>query len=758
MNTAKKALYFKVGGGIVLISTLVYAAMTFLPATQPITTIAPYAFDEGNLLSGDTRAFRPWFENGAWQGDLIEYNVDASGIRTTDADVGSNPPTATGNNWMARATFADMEATYPNGDYWHEATTSSDKRRNIFTVNSDSGDQVDFLWNNLSDSQKAALDQATVDAGLLGAYDSNILNFVRGDRSEEKSALGGTLRLRYSLLGDIINSNPVYIGAPAEAYVIEGFPTYKFENLNRAGRVAVGANDGMLHVFDASDGREVYAYIPSMVIDKLSKLAAVPYVHNYYVDGELFYGSAYIDDDWKSLLSGGLGAGGKGLFVLDVTNPLVSDDKVLYEITGTNIGYIYGKPRLGRESGGTWNVYIGNGYGNTDAGGNPGNAELLIISLEDGTISRMYTGIQGGLSAPALVSGADRVVDIVFAGDNNGDMWKFDIANNAVTKIFDGSPDRPIMTAPVVGAHPNGGFMVFFGTGNKTSLVDAADASYPTQAIYGIWDSPIGNTIVQQYLAEDTADFTADGTYNPEQVRYMVDGPTTGAQPFNATVDYAGPVCQSTTPNTCAMGWMVELPNTGERVLGTPSLRAGRVSVVTTNPIGTNSDPDLDGDSWLMSLFYLTGGDGGDVAFNVSGDGALDTDDRFTVDGQSVPPTGIGLGDGIISQPAIVRVADGIDMVFINGLRLPIPQIPTGDTFLNGHIDVETDGPSTDPNAGGSVAPNNLSKHSEGYNIQTSDGVGRGVDGHVHAYDTIHNQVYVDFFELEPRRGLGNLK
>ena len=61
--------------------------MTFMPATQPVTTIAPYAFDEGNLLSGDTRAFRPWFENGAWQGDIIEYNVDASGVRSFPARI-----------------------------------------------------------------------------------------------------------------------------------------------------------------------------------------------------------------------------------------------------------------------------------------------------------------------------------------------------------------------------------------------------------------------------------------------------------------------------------------------------------------------------------------------------------------------------------------------------------------------------------------------------------------------------------------------
>lgn len=768
MNTSKKVPYFKIAGGIVLISTLVYAAMTFAPSTQPVTTMAPYAFDAGNLLRGDTRAFRPWFENGAWQGDVIEYDVDEFGVRSTDADVGSNPPTATGNNWMARATFADKEANVR--DYWQESS-GNDSRRSIFTVNSDSGSQVPFLWNNLSDAQKSALDPATaIIATADRPYDSDILNFVRGDHSNEKSATGGTLRLRYSLLGDIINSNPVYIGQPEEAFVIEGFPTFKFDNADRAGRVAVGANDGMLHVFDASDGSEVYAYIPSMLIGNLGNLAKSPYNHTYYVDGELFYGSAFITDTWKSLLSGGLGAGGKGLFILDVTNPDPSDDKVLYEITGTNIGHIYGKPRFGRTADGSWNVYIGNGYGNTNASGNPGNAELLIISLEDGSISRIDTGLKGGLSAPALVSGADRVVDFVFAGDTNGNMYRFDLTDNSVETIFDsiadaGIPygDRPIMTAPVIGAHPNGGFMAFFGTGNKTSLVDVADASYPIQAIYGIWDSANDDVIVQQHLAETTATFSTQGdgtgspTSNTEDVRYIVESAGPGAAPGNAAVDYGSSVCK--TADNCAKGWMVELPNVGERVLGTPSLRAGRVSVVTTNPVGTDGEPDLEGDSWLMSLFYLTGGDGDDISFNLSGDGILNDDDRFTLLNSDalLPPVGIGLGDGMISQPTIVRVADGIDMVFINGLRLPLPQTFEGGPFLSGHIDVETDSPSTAPSLGGSVAPNEVKKHSEGYDVRSSDGLGRAVDGHVHAYDTIHNVNWVDFFELEPRRGLGNM-
>ena len=155
MSTSKKLLSLKIVGGIALVSSLVYAAITIDPDTQPVTVMSPYAFDAGNLLDGSTKAYRPWFENGAWQGDLIEYDVDVNGVRTTDADVGSNPPTADGNNWMARAIFADKEATVT--DYWKQSS-GSDSRRYIFTVNDESGSQVPFLWDSLSDTQKEALD------------------------------------------------------------------------------------------------------------------------------------------------------------------------------------------------------------------------------------------------------------------------------------------------------------------------------------------------------------------------------------------------------------------------------------------------------------------------------------------------------------------------------------------------------------------------------------------------------------------------
>jgi hypothetical protein len=733
----KKSRQLKTAVFVALLSATLYAAIIFNPATMPTITLAPYALKNIDLSVADNHAYRPWFENGAWQGDVIEYDLASDGTRTTDASVGSNPPVAAGNNWMARATFAARESSIT--DYWK----SGGSGRNIFTRGA-AGTQADFLWSSLSDAQKTALDADTLALGTNGAYDSPILNFTRGDRSNEKST-GGSYRDRYSLLGAIVNSNPVYIGGAKETFTIAGFSTFKDSVKTRDGRVAVGANDGMLHVFDADDGGEVYAYVPSMLLGKLSALKAVPYQNTYYVDGQITVASASNGGTWMSVLTGTLGAGGKGLYALNVTNPDMSSDKLLFEKTGADIGYILGRPRIARKNDGKWYIFTGNGINSTN-----GVAKLLMFELDGGTYTQteLSTGVAGGLSAPVLVdANKDFKADFAFAGDTNGDMWKFYLGDSPpVTnpeKIFDGSPDRPILTAPAVTAHPSSGYMVLWGTGSALSMAEATDTSYPTQAIYGVWDKAVGDVMVTQVLVEvPNADFSG----NTETVRYI---------DTNNPVDYN---CAANDA-TCTKGWVVELPNAGERILGPMQVRAGRASVMSSTPLGTPATDDLIGDSWLISLSYYDGGDAGEVAYNLNGDTEKDNLDMVNIGTSGSPdlrfPVALHLGDGNISQPALARLTGGTDIMYINGLRLPIPIItPDEGPFLTGHIDVHTDSPNTYMNLGGNIAPNNRNKHSELYNIQTSDGLGRGVDGHFHEYDTVNNVHYVDLFELEPRRGL----
>ena len=318
MITRTKSRYLKTAVLVVVLSTAVYAAFNFDPSSQPLVTLAPYGLKSDNLATPDNRAYRPWLENGAYQGDIIEYSLDMLGVRTTGAPVGLDPVAdaektqmwdwgkaslaAASNdpadrpNWMARATFYANECA----DSVCSSFTSYWQNRNIFTYNAG---KVDFTWDALSNAQKQALDPAAYDPNGDGdtsdmLAESEVLNYIRGDHTNEKLQPNGILRSRYSLLGDIINSSPVYIGQPVENYYDEDFQNFKIKYTTdfRAGLVAVGANDGMLHVFSEDDGSEVYAYIPSILIGSLPKLVVTPpYQHTYFVDGRLTVASAKID-------------------------------------------------------------------------------------------------------------------------------------------------------------------------------------------------------------------------------------------------------------------------------------------------------------------------------------------------------------------------------------------------------------------------------------------------------------------------------
>ncbi len=798
MTTRKKTRYLKATALLMVISTLAYAVFNFDPSTQPLVTLAPYGLKSADLATPNNRAYRPWLENGAYQGDVIEYNIDSQGVRTTTDEslVGLNPlsdaektklwdwgEASIGNdytaddpsphNWTARATFYAQEcpdatcAVYT--DYWKTG-------RQIYTYNGTT--KVAFTWSNLTTAQQQALDPAAYNNNET---ESTVLNYIRGDHTNEKNQPNGTLRSRFSLLGDIVDSSPVYIGQPVENYADTAFQTFKdtYTTAFRPGLVAVGANDGMLHVFSEKDGSEVYAYIPSMLISSLPKLAVPPpYQHTYFVDGRLTAASAKIDANWETILTGGLGAGGKGLFALDVTSETPGNHSILFEKSSSEFGYIIGRPTIYGMAGGDWYVITGNGYG-------AGRAKLLLINLRTNAVTSINTldsDANAGLSEATLIDfNNDQVGDYVYAGDTKGDMWKFDFTsldpaspdfgNVVVTRVYDGSPNQPITTAPEIGEHPNGGYMVYFATGNASSLTDAADTNYPAQAVYGIWDQATGSTILEQQLGEATETFSSTTTVtnpdsststtttsNTETVRYVSSDPL-----LAGNYEYICPVGDNTC--TALKGWKVTLGPNERLIGGPPQLRAGRVTFVANNPTGTNIDPDtnqlttdLEGDSWLMSLDYLTGGDSvgtdregdyGGVALNLSGDDQLNDDDRISVNGVLKAPVGLDLGEGVISQPAIARLGPAIDIMYINGLKLKLPQIEPGGPFFNGHIDVVTDSP-----VGGSKAPNNIAYMSEGYNIPENDGYGKSVDGLVHAYSDIHGITYVDLFELEPRRGL----
>ncbi len=700
------ALYLATG----LASAPAVSAPVVDPETQPALVLAPYVARNDDLSQGQTNAYRPWFENGSWQGDLIEYTLATDGVRTTDVLVGDNPADGGVTNWSARAQFDAAE----------DANTTWWQSRAIYSTNgSGLGTRISFLWNELSASQKAALDpEAAADPSLNGAFDSPVLNYLRGDRSQERDQAGGIFRIRYNLLGAIINSTPSYA-----SYPVDGDP-YAEE------RVYVGANDGMLHAFDAKTGDEVWAYVPSMLMPKLSRHGDVPYDIVYMVDGETRYSSAvtgYDDDDnivRKRILTAGLGAGGKGLFALDVDSP--DEPALLWEIhaatsgVGDDIGQIHGRPAVAR-IGGTLAasaayVVTGNGFASAN-----GRAVLLRIAL-DGTVSSIVAdaGPENGLGAPTLLDlNNDGLVDYAYAGDLKGNLWRFDLNANSASKVFAAGVSKPITAAPDVARHPFGGIMVYFGTGSVLSMADAANEDQ--QTIFAIRDLRTGEVSTDDLVAQT---LSVESAYE-KQLRVATDN----------VVDYDQ-----------VAGWKVDLPVTSERLIGRPQVRGGRLQFVTTI---TSGDYPA---GWLMQLNYLSGASSDTALFDISGDGALDSSDAVTIaDVGQKYPVGRYLGDGNFSQPVLLRLRQGIDVSYINGLLLPFAPLVGAELIFGGNIDVTTDSPSGPVVSKVAGYPNPDAIYPAG------DGIGNNVDGHVHGYDKLHNVKYVDFFELEPRRGMWRL-
>jgi len=757
-----------------LIANPLYAAAVFEPSTVPSYYIAPYAVSNSNITDGSAKAYRPWFENGSWQGDIIEHDILSTGRKETTVDYSVQPPAdksgTDGHNWSARIKFDAAVAAAPT-TYW-------DTGREI--IFHDGTNQKAFRHGNLSGAQQAALS-------------SNNLDYIRGDQSRETDQTNGTLRKRFNLLGSIIHSNPVYVAEPDSRFTgLPGYGAFKSDKASRSPRIYVGSNDGMLHAFNATTGSEEWAYVPSMIINNLSTLSQWPLNYKYMVDGQLAEGDMDFDNaadtySWRSILAGGLGSGGKGFFILDITNPDLDEDlntgnhlKILKELDGSDadIGYIYGKAQIARlpdVHSDEWVVMTGNGYGSTS-----GVAKLILID-KNGNVDKYATdGTTGnGLSAPTLVDvGNNFDVDIAYAGDLKGNLWKFDLTDAtrpAATLLYpstvNANADKPITTAPDVRRHPSGGYLVYFATGSLLSQTDSTNTSQ--QSVYAIWDgAPAGNTtLLTQTLSTETHSYIDTSTVNieyPDGVPVSKNVRTS----TNNVMDWA-----------TYKGWQVDLNISGERVVSNIILRADRLQFVSHNPLSGDH-----GDAWLLNLNYLNGGTGPSVFFDLNQDGSLDSGDEAN----SKIPLGIQFGYGSYSEPTIIRVSGTRDNMFINGLFLEYTQGGCTEDcsggFQGGHIDVETDGHraattattvsdsycfadgnraaglpvdssgdviETSPYTGAAIrsggdfsAYNDYDSRNNG--DQQFDGYGGEVDGHIHEYDKDHGQVYVDAINLEP--------
>lgn len=394
--------------------------------------------------------------------------------------------------------------------------------RNVFTHNPASGSGVLFNTSLPSAIQASLMVNVPSDSDWWshGVSASDLIDYVRGDDS--LAALGtGVFRHRDSRLGDIVNSELVFSGGGNQQWgEVDGYLDYLVKKndprdcdddgypsgscpYQRPAVVFVGANDGMLHAFDAQTMKERFAYVPSTLHGRLHELADPDYEHAYFVDGQIAVGDAKINGSWGTFLVGTLGAGGRGIFALDVTRTdSFNASDVLWELTpddlGGELGYTFSSPTITRLEDGRWVVIFGNGY-NSD----PGRNYLFVVDLEDGSvIEKLPLGsapgsseLSNGLSSVTSLRDSETrsYVERVYAGDLYGTMWRVDFENSTAklpagmsNGLFTDPNKHAITAAPALAWHHTDGLMVYFGTGKLFEVGDKDD--YSIQTFYGIRD------------------------------------------------------------------------------------------------------------------------------------------------------------------------------------------------------------------------------------------------------------------------------
>lgn len=637
---------------------------------------ASVATNSTSLLSG-SNIYQAKFNSGEWYGELIAYPISLTGV--------ISPQT-----WNAGTKLASPTAA----------------SRIIITYNPTIADGAPFLWANLTAAQQTAIQGADSVATAQSR-----LNYLRGEASNEGTAASNFRERPTSKLGDIVNSSPQYVGDPSGQYELSQFLlnayvtdssylAFRTANLGRTPVIYAGANDGMLHGFNActiavgctaaDQGTELLAYVPSSVYSNLRSLSLQGYTHKYFVDGSPAVADANVSGNWKTVLVGGLNAGGRGVFALDVTNPSIFSQGnaatiVLWEFNDSHdadMGYTYAKPLIAKMNNGKWAAIVGNGYNSAN-----GIAKLFILYIEEGVDGTWnasdFVKINTKAGSAALPNGlasvnaidrdGDGDVDTVYAGDLLGNMWKFDVSDSndsnwdvafgtvaAPLPLFtacggacSGSNYQPITTRPEISFHPTNlnTTMVYFGTGKYIENSDPNTTA--TQTFYGIWDN---NATVSGRSALLQQTFTSS-TINGNVYRI----------PTNTAIDW-----------TTHKGWYEDLPDTGERHVGNPKLING---IVFYNTFIPTTDPcDYGGTGYLMAVKSENGGLPTLPVFSTDGNNTFTSTDTL-VGGKKIggalggttiilPGSGTSPGVGVSSLTGGQTGSDLINPAAIQGYRI----------------------------------------------------------------------------------------
>ena len=501
--------YFLAGNASQMVSGLKSAFTNIANAIKAYTT--SFSVPSPAIASAGSMSFATQYDPNGWTGVV-------TGGQLTFASDGTPSVTTT---WVTSTTLQTQLA----GTGW-------DTGRNVATWNGTSG--VAFRIGNLSSSQVAALTPSYSSSVSSTKY----LNYLRGDQTNEagSSATGSTksLRTRKLLLGDVVDAAITAVAAANLNFSESTNPGYTaFKSLwsSRPTVAYAAANDGMLHAFLGSNGSELFAYVPSALIqgpnatpqvDGLAQLGNPNYVHHYYVDATPLAfdidfnnagGNFTSTPAWHTLLIGGLGKGGKSYYALDVTNPAAMNTEtavagnVLWEFTDSTMGSSFGAPVVVKTAKYGWVVALTSGYNSSSSYG-----YLYLVNPQTGALLEKIAtpSASSGLTQASgyVLDYSDYTSDSIYVGDLNGQIWRFALtqargtatpypAPTLLANLADSSGNaQPVTTAPLIEIYPTTRKRyLMVGTGQLLSSLDLTTSA--VQSFYAIVDGTAGafNTV-----------------------------------------------------------------------------------------------------------------------------------------------------------------------------------------------------------------------------------------------------------------------
>jgi type IV pilus assembly protein PilY1 len=584
-------------------------------------------------LQTGTGLYRVNYDPSLWTGSLI--GLAYGGVDEKTGDV------LTTKAWDAAEKIAAQSWDTGRVILTSKRSASLDPRQGLENVLTGRG--IALRWNSLSAWQQAAVGSQSVLDWLRGrSDDAGLRQRVRRDDAGA---------IKSAVLGDIVDSEPRYVGPPA-ALLTDGFnpgySAFRDAQAERRAVVYVGANDGMLHAIDATvdgssagtdGGKELFAYVPSFLfdgptlprqptLDGLAALSSKTWVHRYYVNATPAVGDVdfartattitnkSLAADWRTVLVGGLGKGGRGFYALDVTDPAALTEanaasKVLWEFTDPDMGFSFGAPQIVKTKQWGWVVLLTSGYnslnhildlGSSGVVANRAQGFLYVIDIRNGTLLQKISTGTGTVDLPAglaqvtayIPEASDGTVSDVYGGDLLGNIfrWDFGFAINGVATTTVPAPTllarlldktggaQPVTSGPVIRTAPvSRNRYVLVGTGR---LLDTTDLTN---------------------LAAQTVYALRDGT---KSARWETSRLPSGLSfPFTRSAMAAATLLQSvgwTTAN--AAGWYHDLVETGERIIIDPvDMELGKVIWLSTIPeINNPCDPSGSSRLYAASL------------------------------------------------------------------------------------------------------------------------------------------------------------